>query len=159
MNSKTLVKSVPEDRFSMVLSNKSLVGRTALEGDYHATYVRLDDHHWYGTSETTRIQEIEKYGTPGQRMLPEDEGTGLIWRVLSVTRFEERDGGVYVELEAVVLSRDVPRALRWAITPIVRRVSKDALTTSLRQTGRAVEARQAVVQASGGLTGAVRTFR
>jgi hypothetical protein len=72
------------------------------------------------------------------KMLPEDEGTGLIWRAYSITRFEERDGGVYIELEAIILSRDIPILLRWIVDPIVRRVSRESLTTSFRQTEEAV---------------------
>jgi hypothetical protein len=43
---------------------------------------------------------------------PEDEGIGLIWRLSSITGLEERDGGVYAELEAIALSRDIPTAVR-----------------------------------------------
>jgi hypothetical protein len=70
--------------------------------------------------------------------LPEDEGTGLICRLFGVARFEERDGGVYVEIEAIALSRDVPASLRWLIDPIVRRVAKASLINFLQQTRAAV---------------------
>ena len=53
-------------------------------------------------------------------------------------RLEENDGGVYVEIEAVALSRDIPPALRFLVDPIVRRVSRSALLTSLEQTENAV---------------------
>ena len=43
------------------------------------------------------------------------------------------DGGVYVEMETMALSRDIPAALRWMVDPIVQRVAKSAMTTSLRQ--------------------------
>jgi hypothetical protein len=88
--------------------------------------------------QTTRIQEIENYGEPGQHALSEGEGNGFIWRIFSITRFEERDGGVYIELEVIALSRDIPISLRWIVEPIVRRVSITSLTTSLQQTGSAV---------------------
>jgi hypothetical protein len=64
---------------------------------------------------------------------------GLIWRLSSITRLEERDGGVYAELEAVALSRDIPAAFRILVTPIVRRVSRDSMETSLHQTKRALD--------------------
>jgi hypothetical protein len=73
-------------------------------------------------------------------MLREGEGTGLLWRLFSITRFEERDGGIYIELEAIALSRDIRASLRWMIEPIVRRVSKSSLITSLQQTEGAVRA-------------------
>jgi hypothetical protein len=102
-------------------------------------HIRVDDRHWYGVSNTIHIQEVDKFGTPGQRNLPEDQGTGLIWRLSSITRLEERDGGVYAELEAIALSRDIPAAFRVFVTPIVRRVSTDSLATSLHQTKVAID--------------------
>jgi hypothetical protein len=131
-----------KDLFSMRLANKSVVAKTALDADCEASYIRVDDTHWYGVSNTTHIQEVEKFGTSEQRTLPEDQGTGLIWRLSSITRLEERDGGVYAELEAIALSRDIPAALRLFVTPLVRRVAKDSLATSLHQTKVAIDARR-----------------
>ncbi len=131
------------DFFSLRLMNRSAVAKTALDTDWEASYIRVDEQHWYCVSHTTRIQEIEKFGTPSQRTLPQDEGTGLIWRLTSITRLEERDGGVYTELEAIALSRDIPAAFRFFVTPIVRRVSRDSLATSLQQTNEAIHDRMA----------------
>ena len=132
-----------KDLFSMRLVNKSVVAKTALDTDCEASYFRVDEHRWYSVSNTTHIQEVDKFGTPEQRTLPEDQGTGLIWRLSSFTRLEERDGGVYVELEAIALSRDIPAAFRLIVTPIVRRVSRDSLATSLHQTKVAIDDRMA----------------
>jgi hypothetical protein len=134
---------VSEDQFYMLLMNKTLIAKTALASDFRSSYVRVPDvrgseQRWYSISESTRIQEIAGYGTEAQHMLPEDEGTGLIWRTYSITRYEERDGGVYVEVQAIVLSRDIPFILRYVVSPIVRRVSREALMTSLHQTQEAV---------------------
>jgi hypothetical protein len=128
-----------KDLFSMRLANKSVIAKTALDTDCEASYFRLDERRWYGVSNTTHIHEVEKAGTPEERTLPEDEGTGLIWRLASITRLEERDGGVYVELEAIALSRDIPAAVRLFVTPIVRRVSRDSIATSLHQTKVAID--------------------
>ena len=138
VDSKSTAATEWEDRFSVLLMNKSVIARTALDSDYRSSYTRLDDRRWYSIAETTRIQEVADYGAPSQRTLPENEGTGLIWRLFNVTRFEERDGGVYVELEAIVLSRDIPVSLRWLVDPIVRRISRSSLVTSLQQTQDAV---------------------
>lgn len=139
-----VVDSVPiavsdrEDRFSLLLMNRSVVGRTALDSDYQCWYTRVDDRHWYSISEAKRIREVADYGTASQHALPQDKGTGLIWRLYSIARYEERDGGVYVEVEAIALSRDIPSSLRWLIDPIVRRISRSSLATSLQQTEDAV---------------------
>jgi hypothetical protein len=129
-----------KDVFSMRLVNRSAVAKTALDTEGEASYIRVDDHRWYSLSKTVHIREVDKFGTPEQRTLPEDQGTGLIWRLASFTRLEERDGGVYAELEAIALSRDIPAAFRLLVTPIVRRVSRDSLATSLHQTKVAIDA-------------------
>jgi len=108
-----------------------------------ALHIAGDEHRWYAYSNTTSIREIEKFGTPEEHKLPEDEGTGLIWRLSSITRLEERDGGVYAELEAYALSRDIPAAFRLIVNPIVRRVSRDSLAVSLHQTQVAIDAQKA----------------
>jgi hypothetical protein len=138
IESKPIDSSESRDRFSVVLMNKAFFKKTALDSDYEASYVRVDDHRLYTVSQTTRIREIAEYGAPGQHTLPVDEGTGLIWRLLSVIRFAERDGGLYIEVEAIALSRDIPASVRLVAEPIVRRVSRDALVTALKQTEAAV---------------------
>ena len=125
----------------MLLMNKALFLKTALDTDYESSFVPVDGRRLYSVSRTTRVQEIEEYSTPGQRALPEGVGHGLIWRLFNITRYVERDGGVYLELEVIGLSRDIPSSVRWLVEPIVRRVSRNSLSTSLRQTENAVRMR------------------
>jgi hypothetical protein len=138
IDSKAITAGESADQFSMLLINKAVVAKTALDSDYQSSYARLDGQRWYSTTEATRIQEIADYDTSSPHRLPENEGTGLLWRLHSFTRLEERDGGVYVELEAIALSRDIPVTLRWLVEPIVRQISRASLVTSLQQTQSAV---------------------
>jgi hypothetical protein len=148
VESRSLSSDQAESRFSMILMNKSAVVNVAIDGDYRCLFFRVDEHRWYSLSETTRMREIENYGTPNQRELIDGQGEGLLWRLFSIARFEERDGGVYVELEAIALSRAIPVSLRWLIEPIVSRVSRNSLMTSLRQTEDAEHARRTLASNS-----------
>jgi hypothetical protein len=134
VDSKSISRGGIEDRFTMRLMNRSFFLKSALDADYHSKIVRLDDHRSYSVTHTTRVQEIEEHGEPGEHSLPEGHGDGYIWKLHSIARLEERDGGVYIELEAIALSREIPFAVRFAIEPIVRRVSRNSLLTSLHQT-------------------------
>lgn len=127
-----------EDQFSMLLMNRTVLTKTALETEWRSTYIQVDPRRYYSISQSLRVQEIDNYGRPSERKLPADQGSGYIWRFYNITRFQERDGGVYVENEVVALSRDIPPALGWVVDPIVRRVSRSSLVTSLRQTQNAV---------------------
>jgi hypothetical protein len=138
IDSKTILTDESGDRFSMVLMNRTFFKKIALDSDYQASYIRVDEHRMYSISHTTRIREIADYGAPSQHLLPEDQGTGLIWRLFSISRFEERDGGLHLEIEAIALSRDIPGPIRFFAEPIVRRVSRDSLVTTLKQTEAAI---------------------
>ncbi len=138
VDSKLLGSDGACDRYSMRVVNKEAVAETALDMEYETCYFQTDERRWYSITHTTRVQEIRHYGKPNEQELPPDQGSGYIWRLYSTARFEERDGGTYVEVEAIALSRDVPVALRWLVNPIVRSVSRNSMLVSLRQMEEAV---------------------
>jgi hypothetical protein len=129
------------DGFSMTFWSRSIMSHTAVEGDYRAVYTKVDEKRWYSIAYTTRIQAIENYRRSDEHKLDVGQGTGYIWRVYTITKFEERDGGVYVEIEAICLSRDVPITLRWLIDPMIRRLSKSSLTSYMASTRNAVRSK------------------
>ncbi len=138
VDSRLLGSDGPCEKYSMRVVNKEVVAQTALDMEYETCYFKIDDRRWYSTTHTTRVQEIRHLGRPDEQELPPDHGSGYIWRLYSVARFEQRDGGTYVEVEAIALSRDIPIALRWMVNPIVRRVSRNSMVVSLQQMKEAV---------------------
>ena len=73
-----------------------------------------------------------------ERVLPPGTGAGYLWRLNSYWRFEERDGGTWVECEAISLTRDVPTGLGWLIEPIIRSLPRESLESTLRETRAAL---------------------
>ncbi len=138
VDSRLLGSNGPCEKYSMRVVNKEVVAETALDMEYETCYFKIDDRRWYSTTHTTRVQEVRHYGRPDEQDLPPDHGSGYIWRLYSVARFEQRDGGTYVEVEAIALSRDIPTGLRWVVNPIVRRVSRNSMLVSLQQMKQAV---------------------
>ena len=129
------------DRFSMLLMQKVLFVTAATKGEYETRYVQVDAKRWYSISKSTRLQSVENFGQPDMHELPPDQGPGYIWRLFTFTKFEESDGGVFIELEAVGLSRDVPTLVRWFVDPIVEHLPKNSLEATLDETRTAVVAR------------------
>ena len=66
--------------------------------------------------------------------MPPGHDHGFLWRLNSYWRFEQRDGGVYVDCEAISLSRSVPLGLGWMINPMVRALPRESLTNTMRCT-------------------------
>ena len=135
-----------DQRFWMLWQNKVLFITAAIEGQYQAHHVRVDTRRGYEIADSVQVQEIENYGRAGQRLLPPGTGNGYIWRVHSIARYEERDGGVGLELEAIALTRDIPVSVRWLVNPIVNHLSINSLVTTLQQTKDAVNSLQAATE-------------
>ncbi len=102
-----------------------------LDANYDVRYYPVDGRRWRSETRSIRINEVENAGTPQERQLPDGAGRGLLWRLNSWTRFEERDGGVFVECEVMSLSRSYPFGLAWAIKPMVRDLPGEGLTDTL----------------------------
>ncbi|MBI3483727.1 MAG: hypothetical protein HY012_01045, partial [Acidobacteria bacterium] len=58
-------------------------------------------------------------------------------------RYLERDGGTYIQLESVTLSRDIPVILDWLIRPFVEGVPRESVTFTLGTTRKALIDRHA----------------
>lgn len=127
------------DRYIVTVTSQSKFWKRAMEGEYTSNYTSVDEHRCYSLSHSLRIQEWSDFGTAQQRKLPPGEGTGYIWSVSTISRFYERDGGVYGEVEAIALSRDVPATLHFLVDPIISRVARATLAISLAETRKAVE--------------------
>jgi hypothetical protein len=105
---------------------------------YDITYGRLDAQHGYSTSRSTRIAEIYAPGTNAERALNPDEEHGFLWRLNTYWTYEEKDGGLYLQVEAVSLTRSIPHGLGWAIGPYIESIPRDSLEFTLRSTANAL---------------------
>jgi hypothetical protein len=158
-SSKTLACTGERQEFQMVLQNKVLLISAAIEGRYQARDILVDEHRGYSIADMVQMREIEGYGRPSERLLPPDTGNGFLWRIRSMARFEERDGGLYLELEAIALTRDIPVSLAWMVNPAVNHLSIHSLTTTLRQTRDAVLSSEGILETSAARTARSRVAR
>ncbi len=109
-----------------------------MDTDYDVHYESLSPGRERSTVYSTRIQEIENPGEKTERAKPVDDGNGFMWRLNSYWREEERDGGVYIQCEAVSLSRDIPTGLGWLIKGFVESVPRESLQFTLGKTREAL---------------------
>jgi hypothetical protein len=106
---------------------------------FDQTFGRLDAQHGYSLSRSMKISEIDDAGTAKERTLSMDEEHGYLWRLNNYWSYEEGDGGLYIQVESVSLSRAVPRGLGWAIGPFVNSVPRESLEFTLRATRDALK--------------------
>ncbi len=110
-----------------------------LDMTYDQTFGRLDAQHGYSLSRSMKITEIDAAGTPKERAMSADEDHGYLWRLNNYWSYEERDGGLYIQVESVSLSRAVPKGLGWAIGPFVNSVPRESLEFTLKATRDALK--------------------
>jgi hypothetical protein len=105
---------------------------------YDITFRRLDAQRGSSITRSTKISEIDSPGTKQERALGPSEEHGFLWRMNTYWSYEERDGGLYIQIESVSLSRSIPIGLGWAIGPFIESVPRDSLEFTLRATSNAL---------------------
>jgi len=103
-----------------------------MDTTYDITFGQLDGRHGYSVSESTRIAEIEAEGTGAERTLSANEEHGFLWRLNTYWSYAEQDGGLYLQIEAVSLTRSIPRGVGWAVQPYVESIPRESLEFTLR---------------------------
>ena len=103
-----------------------------MDASYDVTFGQLDSRDGYSPSLSTRISEIDAPGTDHERALTPAEEHGFLWKLNTYWTYQQRDGGLYVQIESVSLSRSVPTGLGWALRPYVTSVPRESLEFTLR---------------------------
>jgi hypothetical protein len=109
-----------------------------LDTSYDITFGRLDTQRGYSISRSTKISEIDSPGSADEHALSSSEEHGFLWRLNSYWTYEERDGGLYLQIESVSLTRSVPNGLNWIIQPFIEKIPRESLEFTLRSTCNAL---------------------
>jgi hypothetical protein len=131
--------SSSEDHFRVFLRLKQThVITVALDTEYEIQYTTLDAAHTASQSHSTRISEVENAGSSQERVSSPGDDHGFLWRLYSYWRFYQADGGVYIQCNAISLTRDVPAGLGWLIGPFIQNIPQESLRFTLTATGQAL---------------------
>lgn len=91
---------------------------------------------------STRIAQLQNPSEPDSAELPAGQDSGYLWRMDDYWRYEQKDGGVYMQVETISLSRDVPGLLLWLARPIIHRIARQTIANLLEANRRAIESPQ-----------------
>jgi hypothetical protein len=117
-----------EKRFTTVVFNT----------EYVAHWGEVEPKKLYSHSISAKIAEVKDPSRPDGEEWPVGQGRGYLWRLNTYWRFEEKDGGVYLQCEALSLTRDIPYGLGWLLRPLVTKVPRDSLNRALGETRKIV---------------------
>jgi hypothetical protein len=124
-----------DDTYHAFMRLKDGAGGVSAVLDIRTTiqYFSLDQGRAYSLSGSDEIREVKNAGTRTERALPPGHDSGYLWRANTFTLFVEQNGGVYIELETLGLSRRFPLMTGWIIEPIARRLGRKSVENSLQE--------------------------
>lgn len=111
-----------------------------LDITYVVSFGALDLQHHFSASRSTRIAEVEAVGTPHEGELKPSEEHGFLWRLNSYWSYEERNGGLVIQIESISLTRSIPTGLGWVVRPFVESVPRESLEFTLHSASIALRA-------------------
>jgi hypothetical protein len=125
---------------------KKKVLTVILNTTHVARYWQVDAFRVYARSNMTKAAEVADSDHPDGPEKPPGEDHGFLWRLFSEWRFEQRDGGVYIESESVTLTRDIPIGLGFLVGPFVKSLPRETLLHTMESTRRALPGARASVK-------------
>lgn len=110
-----------------------------LDSTYAVEFGRLDPSDGWSVSRSTRIAELNG---AGHELGPQGEH-GFLWRMNTYWSWEERDGGLVIQIESVSLTRGIPVGLGWAVRPFVESIPRESLEFTLKAACAALRSERA----------------
>jgi hypothetical protein len=131
------------ENFRVYLRLKRKYVLTAVfDTEYDVRYTKLDATRTISESRSSKIEEIQNEGANEKHLAPAEDH-GYLWRLDSYWRFEQANGGVFIECEAISLSRDVPAAVAWAVDPFIAKIPRESLRNTLQAARSALQKKYA----------------
>jgi hypothetical protein len=135
--SKIIERAGDDFKVYLRLMQKKVI-TVVLDTEYSVHYQQLDATRAISNSYSTRIAEVAHPGEANEQPMPPGNDDGFLWRLNSYWRFSETDHGVYIQCEAISLTRDIPTGLNWLIAPFIESIPKESLEFTLQSTRNAV---------------------
>jgi len=141
VKSKLLARSPNEFHIYLRLKQVHII-TVVLDTQYDIHYTSIDPGREIARSRSTAVAEVAHAGASDERDEPAgqpgDKDHGFLWRLNSYWRFYQADGGVYIQCNAVSLTRDVPAGLGWLIGSFIETIPAASLRSTLSETRTAL---------------------
>jgi hypothetical protein len=126
--SSTVLSRSPTGTLLRLRTRQHHVITVVLDTTCDVTFAALDATHGYSISRSTRIDQITPTGD-----------NGFLYRLNTYWTWEQRDGGLYLQLESLSLTRSIPRGLAWAVQPYLESIPRESLVFTLTSARNALQ--------------------
>ena len=126
--SATVLNRTPTDTLLRLRTRQHHVITVVLDTTCDVTFASLDAAHGYSISRSTRVDEITPIGD-----------NGFLYRLNTYWSYEQRDGGLYLQIESLSLTRNIPHGLAWAVQPYLESIPRESLVFTLTSARNALQ--------------------
>lgn len=130
---RSSVQSATADHYLITMRTRAEYGiavvmDTSFDVNFHSTNAQSG----MSISRSTAVHEIEDAGKKNEHALDAAHDHGFLWRLNTYWMWREENGGLYLRIETLSLSRGIPTGLGWAVGPFVERVPRQSLEFTLK---------------------------
>ena len=144
--SKLISRNGNDMRMMLRFSKKKVI-LVVVEVEQDVHFTPVDAQRAFLHAYSRRVQEVENPGEKDERLLPQGNDRGFLWHLYTYWRYEERDGGSYIQCESITLTRDIPWILRAIIGPYIRGIPKESLEFVMTATSAELRKRASTASA------------
>lgn len=113
--------------------------RVSYNANFNVQRMNLSPDRIASSSISTRIAQLQDPSQPDGSEYPVGHDSGYLWRMNDYWRYEQKDGGVFMQVEAISLSRSMPPLVGWIVRPIIRKVARETMAELLEANRRAIQ--------------------
>lgn len=137
LQAKVLARQGDRMQAVMRVSQRHVI-TVVMDSTYDISFGRPDAQHGYSRSKSIAMSEIASAGSRNEHALGSAEEHGFLWRLNTYWSYEERDGGLAIQIESISLSRSIPTGLGWAVRPFIESVPLDSLDFTMQSVCKAL---------------------
>lgn len=123
----TVLTATPGHALVRLRTRQRHVLTVVLDTTCDVSFAEPDTAHGYSISHCDHVEQISPSGDDG-----------FLYRLNTYWSYEQRDGGLYLQLESVSLTRSVPHGLAWAVQPYLDSIPRESLLFTLNSARNAL---------------------
>ena len=141
VKAKVLNRKGDDFQLYLRLHRKTIV-TVVYDTQFDIRFFAVDKTREYSRHYATKIVEVENAGRPDEHPDQAGNDRGFLWRLNTYWRYQEKNGGVYIQIEFITLSRSVPAIFAWLVNPYLKSIPHEYLTNLLETTRSALTAKK-----------------
>jgi len=122
VESKLISHTQDDFVYQLKMVESSFGLKSGFVGDFHVQYHRLNENEGYSVTEATRMVDL------ASNSMPE-----YVRGAVTIARYRHSNGGIYLEVETLTLSRDIPAAIKWMAAPMVKHFARQVMVDTLER--------------------------